>query len=159
MKKFARILALMLVLCLSAGALCACGSDAGTATTAKPNDNTTIPPTTAGDQPTTNPDADKPVPEKDTYHFTVVDEDGKPVAGAQVQLCLIENGEQTSCCMPVASDADGKVDYDKMPAYGTYAVHIVGLADGLELAEALTTTADVHEYTLTVKAVKAEPEA
>lgn len=136
MKKGNKFLALLLVLCLTAGVLCACTDNPDS------TPNTT---TTGSNEP--EPSVDETV----LYHFVVVDEEGNPVEGAKVQLCSVEDG---SCYLIVPSDAEGKVEYDKVSAYGVYQVHILAnsLPSGYEFDnDSVTTSEDVHEYTLVVK--------
>ncbi len=154
MKKITKIAALLLVLCLSALALCACGDDKGTTaapTTATPSTATpsTETPSTAAstDTPTT---ADTEPSEKCIYVFRVVDEEGTPVEGVQVQMC-----KGDFCMMPVKSDAQGMAEYDVTAnGYGEYEVHILknSIPAGYEFDnDTVKTSKDVHEYTLVLK--------
>lgn len=117
MKKLTFILAVLLLLGLS---LCACGGETPTGTTAgtDPVPSTSLPTQTEG---TTAPTEDGKV----LYRVTVVDQDGNPISGAMVQLCL-------DTCLPGATNASGvaefkvteadyKVSLMMMPAGYTYA--------------------------------------
>lgn len=161
MKKMTKLTALLLVLCLSALALCACGE--GKETTAAATPSATQKPTTANTnatptaadttaqatEPTTDPATDPA--EKLTYSFRVVDEEGNPVEGAQVQVCKGDD----FCLMPVKSDAQGMVEYDVTDyGYDVYDVHILknSIPAGYEFDnDQVKTSEDVHEYTLVLK--------
>ncbi len=142
MKKIWRILAFLTVLCLLTGALLACGdSGEGEDTTAaNTNGDTTEGETTEAGDP--------------AYLFTVVYEDtNQPAEGVQVQLCVTDGD---LCLMPIASDANGKVNYNQLGTigYGIYDVHILedSIPEGYTFDNsALKTSADVHEYTLVLK--------
>ncbi len=148
MKKIQKCLIALLVFCLTAGALIACGQDTTTAGTDAntPGTTTTAPDTTVA--PT------DPTPEQTAYKFTVVLEGtNEPVEGVGVQLCQVE---PYVCLMPQYTDAEGKVSYTLTGdyTYGVYQVHIMedDLPEGYTFDnEALLTTADVHEYTLVLK--------
>lgn len=87
----ALVLALGLMLCL-----CACGSGSTPEVTTEPTTEATEP-TTEATEPTT--EATEP-----TYVVTVVDQDGAPVAGAWVQLCL-------ESCVPAMTDENGVANF------------------------------------------------
>lgn len=108
----ALILALTMMLCLSA-----CGGNGNTDVTTEPAGEATDSTNEA-----TEPDIDEAEP---TYVVTVVDQDGAPVAGAWVQLCL-------EACVPAMTDENGvanffleendyKVGFTVMPAGYEYA--------------------------------------
>lgn len=89
-----RLLAFVLV-CGLMMCLCACGvaEPAATQPTTKATE-----PTTKATEPTTEPAADP------TYVVTVVDQNGEPVVGAWVQLCL-------ESCVPGMTDANGVANF------------------------------------------------
>jgi hypothetical protein len=91
MKKrlLALIASLVMLLCL-----CACGET--TPATTEPSGEATKP-TTEATQPST--EAAEP-----TYVITVVDQDGAPVTGAWVQLCL-------ESCVPAMTDENGVANF------------------------------------------------
>lgn len=189
MKKIQKCLIALLVFCLTAGALVACGegsdttagSTAGTpSTTAPTNTNQTNPtepsaePTAPSAEPTdpsaepTDPSAeptngnDPTEPTVPSYKFTVVYGDtGLPAEEIPVQLCRVD---PYVCLFPKYTDENGQVEYD-LPTgfdYDVYQIHIIEdeLPEGYTFDnEALLTSADVYEYTLTlVKEASTEPE-
>ncbi|MGM9681901.1 MAG: hypothetical protein ACI3XR_10415 [Eubacteriales bacterium] len=152
MKKHKKLLLSLAVLCLTTMVLASCGGGEGNTTTKSDSTQTT---TTAAVTPgasTTNP-ATSPDPSTDekAYVFTVVCGDtNQPVSGAQVQIC---KGDEF-CLMPVATDSDGKANYVLTGGndYGEYDVHIIGgIPEGYTFDNAsVKTTADTHNYTLTL---------
>ena len=91
-----RLLALVLTLGLML-CLCACGGTVEPEVTTEPTTEATEP-TTEATEPTTEAAADP------TYVVTVVDEEGAPVVGAWVQLCL-------EACVPAMTDENGVANF------------------------------------------------
>ena len=84
------------------------------------------------------------------YVIKVVDASGAPVANAQVQLCAYKNGvsgELSTCYQPLATGADGKVAYNKVPSEGIYEIHVINQ----ELQQIYTTPATYGEVTVMLK--------
>lgn len=128
---FVLVLALCMVFCL-----CACGGNE----TPDNTEQTPAPGTTAGDtQESTEADDGKV-----TYTVTVVDEGGKPVAGAMVQLCL-------EACVPGLTNAEGIATYTLEEA--DYKVSFVTMPTGYSCDETEFHFAEgKHELTITLKA-------
>ena len=128
MKKFASIL-LAAFLSFGALALTACGGKDESSSPATESSATT---------------------EASVYKITVLNADGTPATNVKVQLCIVdESGKLGACLMPVAVNADGKVDYtaDK----NTYEIHVLDSANTpLELKEHVVTEAEYGEYTVTL---------
>lgn len=134
--KLKNMLMLALALCL-VFSLCACG---GSNETLNNTEETPAPSSTQEEtQESTNANDGKV-----TYTVTVVDESGKPVVGALVQLCL-------EACIPSVTNAEGKATYTVEEA--DYKVSFVSMPAGY--------TSDVNEFhfaegsyelTLTLKA-------
>lgn len=139
----------LLVLCLTVGALVACGGDTATETGTGADTNAATESATEADTGSvTETDTEAAV---NTYLFTVVLGDtDRPAEGVQVQLCRGED----FCLMPSATDADGKVSYSLgNNEYGVYDVHIMedSLPEGYTFDNtAVKTSADAVEYTLTL---------
>lgn len=148
MKKITKLTALLLALCLCALALCACGGNKET-TAAETPATTTTPEQNSPSEPTQG--ATSAPTEKSAYSFRVVDEEGKPVEGVQVQVCKGDD----FCLMPAKSDAQGMVEYDVTEyGYDVYDVHILknSIPAGYEFDnDTVKTSKDVHEYTLVLK--------
>lgn len=136
-KLFALILATCMVLCLGA-----CGGDSSTETTEATKTTTETPETTETTEETTAPVDDGKV----LYTVTVVDENGAPIAGAVVQMCM-------DTCIPGVTnesgvaefsveEADYKVSFLTLPAGYTYS----GDAQEFHFEDGST------EITLTLKA-------
>ena len=88
--------------------------------------------------------------ELSAYKITVLNADGTPAKDVKVQLCVVdESGKLGACLMPVAVNADSKVDYtaDK----NTYEIHVLDASmKPLELKEHVVTEAAYGEYTVTL---------
>ena len=93
MKK--RLLAAVLMLCLSFG-LVACGSNGATNDTQKENTESTQP------NKETEKESENTNNGKIEYKVTVVDANGAPVANVAVQVC-----DEANCFLPVVTDANG----------------------------------------------------
>ena len=83
--------------------LCACGGAENTEDASSNNDASSeapseTPSTGVSDESSEEP-SDDPV-EEAAFKVTVVDQDGNPVAGAMVQICL-------DSCLPAMTDANG----------------------------------------------------
>lgn len=121
------VLALAMVLCLCA---CAGNEDKGNQTTAG---------TTAGTTEATEQKDDGKV----TYTVKVVDEEGNPVAGAMVQLCL-------ESCMPGKTDDKGVATYKTVEA--DYKVSFMTMPAGYTADQTEYHFADgAYELTITLK--------
>lgn len=134
MKKFNKILIVLLVFCLAAGTLVACSpaEDTNTDNSSSTNNETT----TAG---------------APAYKFTVVFEDtNKPAKDVKVQLC-----NSDLCLMPVPTGDDGVVNYELgSQPYGVYEIHIMenSIPEGYTFdSTAFKTDAETKEYTLVLK--------
>ncbi len=134
-----RLFAAVLLACLMLG-LCACNGDKVPAT-----DNSTQG-TTLG---TTQAPTETATAAFDGYTVKVVDTEGKPLAGAVVQLCLGTNN-----CNPQMTGLDGAAKYD-LPEED-YKVSFVVLPSGYDYADE---TKEFHfadgskELTITLKAI------
>lgn len=133
----------LLVLCLTAGALAACTNDTET-------DTTTATESATETATETEATTDIEVP-ANAYLFTVVLGDtNQPAKGVEVQLC---RGEEF-CLMPSATDAEGKVIYSlSNNERDVYDVHIMeeSLPKGYTFDNAsVKTSADTAVYTLTL---------
>ena len=117
--KLKNILLVILALCM-VFALCACGKPA-----ANGSDETPAPSSTNETTEETTEADDGKV----TYTVTVVDEAGKPVVGAFVQLCL-------EACIPALTDAQGVATYNLEEA--DYKVSFVSMPAGY--------TCDTNEF-------------
>ena len=125
---FVLILALAMVLCL-----CACGGNEDN----KGNE------TTAGTTEATTEATEKKDDGKVTYTVKVVDEEGNPVAGAMVQLCL-------ESCMPGKTDDKGVATYHTAEA--DYKVSFMTMPAGYTAEETEYHFADgSYELTITLK--------
>lgn len=110
-----RLLAMALALCVMMS-LAACSGDGGDETTA-PNETTAPVETTAPAEETTEPADDGMV----DYTVTVTDENGNPIAGALVQLCM-------DTCYPGATDESGVASFHVAEA--DYKVSFLSLPEG-----------------------------
>lgn len=137
MRVFALLLALSMALCLGA-----CGGDSENTTAGK--DETTA------DAATPDPTDETTAPVDDgkvTYTVTVVDENGNPIAGAMVQLCL-------ESCMPAVTNESGVAEYRVEEAH--YKVSFLTVPAGYELTTEETNfyfEDGSYEMTLTLKAI------
>lgn len=132
--KMKNIFALLLVLCM-VFALCACGGNEG-----EGKESTTG--TTAGTTETTEAPVDDG---KVTYKVTVVDQDGEPIVGAMVQLCL-------DACVPAMTDLQGVATYKMDEA--NYKVSFVQMPYGYT-AEAAEFYFDAGSTEMTITLTKA----
>ena len=117
MKTIKRCLAIVLAVCALL-CLCACGE---TQKSTEPQIETQKPTTAPVETPAPNP----------TYKVKVVDENGNPVAGAVVQLCL-------DLCYPNKTNADGVAEF--AVAEADYKVSFTKIPDGY------TYSSDVQEF-------------
>lgn len=135
--KLKNILTLVLALCM-VFALCACGET-------KQPDNTedTEPSSTAGETQETE-ETTEPQEDKVDYTVTVVDEEGKPIVGAMVQLCL-------EACIPGITNAEGFATFTVLEA--DYKVSFVSMPAGYT-SDATEFYFDngAYEMTITLKA-------
>lgn len=119
--KIKSVLLVVLALCLMIG-LCACGGnnndDNTTQTTTNGDNVTTTTTTTAAPTTTTTTVAEGKV----TYTVTVTDEDGNPISGAFVQLCL-------EACVPCMTNAQGVASYPNMDE-ADYKVSFINIPEG-----------------------------
>ena len=130
------ILALILCLCL-----CACGGEAPDNTTAATDPEPTV---TAPSQTeeATEPSEDGKV----LYRVAVVDQDGSPISGAMVQLCL-------DVCLPGATNASGVAEFKVTEA--DYKVSLMMMPAGYTYAteeQEFHFAAGATELTITLKA-------
>jgi hypothetical protein len=122
---FKRVLALAMTLCLAL-CLCACGGEEKKETSAE-----TTQATAATAAPETQPTEAAPIDPVDegkaTYVITVVDESGKPVVGAGVQLCK-------DTCLPGITNDQGTAEF-KVAEDPEYKVSFMSVPEGYEGAE------------------------
>ena len=139
-----KIIAIMLMLCLTVS-LCACGGSNNTVeTTTEPAvvETTTEPETTEAE--TTEPEVTGT-----TYTVKVVDEGGNPIAGAVVQICA-------EVCFPALTDENGVATFANQENRDDYKVSFSAMPTGFELT---TETAEFYfengatEMTITLKAI------
>ncbi len=139
MKKTNRLLAFLMVICMTCSLLMAvsCGED--------PVDPTPDDPNTPDDPdtPGTNPGEDgggNPEPVLYDYTVQVLAPDGTPVSGIQLQICQAKDG---GVCYPgfQTTDGDGKVTFQR-DAVGAYKVQMVkeGFPTELYLFEEISMT-------------------
>ena len=142
---FKRVLALVLTLCLAL-CLCACGGEEKKETTAQTTQTTTAP-TAAQTQPTEAAPID-PVDEgKATYVITVVDNNGKAVVGAGVQLCK-------DTCLPGITNDQGTAEF-KVVEDPEYKVSFMSVPEGYEGVEDAYYFEDgAYELTITLTAIE-----
>ena len=108
MKKIRKlaILATSLVLALSFGAFAACNDDSDNSdNSSSSNTESSI---VDGVDPMTQPG----------FKFKVVDQDGNPVEGVVIQLCI------TTCTFSEKTNADGLVAYTGTEGEGEYDIHV-----------------------------------
>lgn len=117
MKRMKNIFVLLLALCMVLS-LCACGaSDNSDATDA----SETVPAVTAA-QTEASEETEAPAADGTAgYKVTVVDEEGNPIAGAMVQICM-------DTCYPGVTDASGVATFDVEEA--DYKVSFLSLPSG-----------------------------
>lgn len=142
MKNIKSLFAALLALCLMLG-LCACGGNDNETTTNAP-ETTTAPNGIEAPEDTTASVDDGKV----TYTVTVVDENGNPIAGAMVQLCL-------EACLPAMTNESGIAEYRVEEA--DYKVSFVTIPAGYELSggeDAFYFEDGSYEMTITLKAAQ-----
>jgi hypothetical protein len=102
MKKFRKILAVVITIMLMV-AVSACGSDSPDQNTPNPTQNTITEATTQEkeNENTTEPTTTAPDPD---YVITVVDENGNPISGVLLQMCL-------ETCVPGKTNEDGVAEF------------------------------------------------
>ena len=132
MKHVKGLMALVLVLATLLG-LCACGGEAAAETTEAPAETTAAPVEESVDDG------------KVEYTITVVDENGAPIAGAMVQICL-------DACYPGMTDANGQAKFSVLEA--DYKVSFLSLPAGFTYSgdEQEFYFDGGHELTVTLKA-------
>ncbi len=88
------------------------------------------------------------------FTVTVVDEEGNPVAGAQIQICDSNN----ICFMPANSDSEGKAVIKNIVVESGYTLKVPVVPEGYEYkGEAeVALTAGATEYTVELSKVTAE---
>jgi len=148
MKKFAFHKIIMVVCLILALTLLVCSCDNGdgektneptsTTTTAADSGNNgptgSTPTTTTAKQDDPNGGENKPTTE--TYTVTVVDENGAPLSGAAVQLCVGD-----LCKLPKFTGSDGEISFDFEPADYKVKVTLAGYtcdAEGYSFPEGET---------------------
>ncbi len=132
-KTLAGLLSVLCVLLCTVVIFCACGGDKNPADTNAETTGTETPVVTDPDtNAETDPEATQPqetdpetvVDGKVTYTIIVVDADGNPVEGVDVQMCDVDG----VCLMPVKTDANGVATFEKDEA--TYYVTIAACPEG-----------------------------
>ena len=137
MKTITRILALVLILCLSVTIF-------GCAQPQVDNGGESSTPSTEASEPST--EASQPNDDKASYIVHVVDESGKPVTGGMIQFCL-------DSCMPCMLDAQGTATMKLVPA--NYKVSFTMMPAGYALAGEQTEfyfAEGAYEMTIVLKA-------
>lgn len=127
-KTLTGLLSVLCVLLCALVLLCACGGDNN------PTDTGSTEVTTEASAPVTDPSTNEETnPETDpetvvdgkvTYTIIVVDADGNPVEGVDVQMCDVDG----VCLLPVKTDANGVATFEKDEA--TYYVTIAACPEG-----------------------------
>lgn len=112
-----RFWALLLALCMALS-LCACGGEDDTPATTEVTETEAVTATVPETPEETEPAVDDG---SVTYTVTVVDEDGNPIAGAMVQICM-------DTCYPGVTGADGSVQFSVAEA--DYKVSFLSLPAG-----------------------------
>lgn len=119
MKQIKNIVAALLVLCMALS-LCACGSgDTAVVATEAPTEAVEV-----TEAPVEETEAEAVDPGLTTYSITVVDEEGTPIAGAMVQICMetcypgVTN--ESGVAQFSVQEADYKVSFLSLPAGYTY---------------------------------------
>ncbi len=137
MKKIKKLAALLLVgaLSLGIGAFAACGDDDTTTTPPADNSGNTD---NGGNDNTDNGGNTDDSANANGYTLLVKDEEGNAMADYYITICIVENGEKTTCLEPKKTDANGEVVFEVTE--GNYAVSDANAFDTLELA---------HDYYLT----------
>lgn len=140
MKQIKFLLAAVLALCLMLS-LCACGGNG--------DNNTTTGNTTAAAAGSDGTSEATSAPEDDgkvLYRVTVVDQDGNPISGAMVQLCL-------DTCFPSATNESGVAEFRTVEA--DYKVSMMMMPDGYTYSteeQEFHFAAGSTELTITLKA-------
>lgn len=75
------------------------------------------------------------LPEVTGYAVYVKLPDGTAAANVQVQVCKEVNGEETECKVPVAVNAEGKVEFNYIVAGEVYNVHLLNVPAGYKAPE------------------------
>ena len=86
------------------------------------------------------------------YTFIVLNSDGTPAANVNVQLCVL--GNSAACFMPMATDANGRVEYTftGFPGEGEYEIHLLdAMYSPIEFTGPASTPATYAVITLTLK--------
>ena len=123
-KTLTGLLSVLCVLLCALVLLCACGGDNN------PTETDSAEVTTEAPAPVTDPetneetDPETVVDGKVTYTIIVVDADGNPVEGVDVQMCDVDG----VCLLPVKTDANGVATFEKDEA--TYYVTIAACPEG-----------------------------
>lgn len=131
MKKFALLLALLAAMTFP---LVACDTAEPTETAASTQAATqaaTEAPATQA--PATEAPATEAPSTKVTYTVTVVDQNGAPVAGVEIQMC-----DDTSCKMPAPTNAEGVATFSYDPS--NYHVTVIAIPEGYAYAEGTDAT-------------------
>ena len=143
MKKFLAIICILLSLVTL---FCSCESTPDTDKESETETKTEAPTQNETESETVTDAPTEPVPATVTYKITVVDENGNPVVGATVQLCVGD-----LCRLPCPSDANGVATFEETEDAYTAKV----FANGYVSDEAGYTFPD-GSYELTITLTKAE---
>ena len=134
MKLFKKLAGLCLALTFCAG-LCAVASCGGSKDKDTDKDSTPV----TSEQPG----------EATCYTVTVLNADGTPATGVNVQFCIVENGKIQACYGAVETDANGMCEYKDVmgfPGEGVYEIHVINK----ELKDVVRTEAAFGAYTVTL---------
>ncbi len=121
MKKFRKLLAVVIAIMLMV-AVSACGSDSPDQNTSDPIKNTTAESTTQGNETENTTEPTTAAAEPD-YQVTVVDENGNPISGVLLQMCL-------ETCVPGKTNEDGIAEFYLDEA--DYKVSLLNMPDGFD---------------------------
>lgn len=153
-KTLAGLLSVLCVLLCALVLLCACDDNKNPTTETGSSEVTTEAPAPVTDPETTAPETEPEtvLDTKLTYTVIVVDTDGNPVEGVDVQMCAADG----TCFLPVKTGADGVATFEKEE--GDYYVTIPYCPEGYVVDSTQKHTFDGTSTEMTVTVEKAAAE-